>query len=124
MTDNLSFFFPDIEPSDGNSVPLPPQEVRFSEVRPEQVEDDGPKRFRLYVEISPFQVRPTIEIQVTDENGDEVSSASIIEPIMKKNVITMHLRGGKKVGLFTLNARLFVPEVCESDQRTFQFEIK
>jgi hypothetical protein len=123
MTDDLSFFFPEIDSSDNSAVPVPPQEVRFIEVKPEQVEDDGPKRFRLYVETTPFQVRPYIEILITDEEENEVGAASIIEPIMKKNVITMHMRGEKKVGKFTLNARLFYPEVCESDQRTLQFEI-
>ncbi len=123
MTDDPIFFFPDLESGEDGNVPLPPAEMRFVEVRPEQVLDDGPKRFRLYIEITPFQQRPYIDMAVMDLDGNEVSSANIIEPIMKKNVLTMHLRGGQKSGQFKLHARLFYPDVCESDRMEIDFSI-
>ena len=123
MNDEMDFFFPELEMGDGGNVPLPPQEMRFLELRPEQVMDDGPKRFRVYVETTPFQQRPYIELAVIDEDGNEVSSANIIEPIMKKNVLTLHMRGAVKTGKFTLYGRMFYPEICESDRAEVDFEI-
>lgn len=124
MSDDSAFFFPELESNEDGNIPLPPEEVRFVEFKPEQVFDDGPKRFRLYVETTPFQVRPTIEIIAIDDEDNEVASASIIEPIMKKNVITLHMRGGKKVGHFALHARIFYPDVCISDQTSVEFDIE
>ncbi len=119
---NLEFFFPELS-DDGKSTPLPPEEMRFLELRPEPVHDDGPLRTRVYVEVTPFQKRPYIEVALTNANGEEIASANIIEPRNHKNVFTLHIRGAQTGGQFTLYARLYYPDVPEADTRAVKFEI-
>lgn len=97
--------------------------MRFIDVHVEPVLDDGPTRIRVYVETTAFQQRPYLEVTLFNNKGDEIASASIIEPIMRKNVFTMHLRGGQLRGKFNLRARLFYPEKADSDSHSVDFEI-
>ncbi|HEY3312979.1 MAG TPA: hypothetical protein VGK00_15165 [Anaerolineales bacterium] len=123
MSDDLEFFFPELNPAEAGQVPLPPQEMRFFEVKVEPVMDEGPLRLRVYVETTAFQKRPYLEVTLFDKHGDEIASASIIEPMQRKNVFTMHVRGKQQSGKFSLLARLFYPEQPDSDTRRVEFEI-
>lgn len=89
----------------------------------EPVIDEGPLRIRVLIETTPFQIRPYIEVNLLDGAGDEIASASIIEPMQRKNVFTMHIKGGQKTGKFMLQARLYYPEKVDSDLRELTFEI-
>lgn len=124
MNDNndFEFLFIDMMPEEEGVVPLPPEAVRFIEVKTEQVMDEGPKRFRLYLETTAFQEKPHIDLLLLDNNGLEIATASIIEPVQRKNVITMHLKGGQ-TGEFTLHARIFYPDICESDKKNIALTI-
>ncbi len=124
MPDNLNmdFFFPELS-EDGANIPLPPEEMRFLELRAEPVHDDGPLRARVYVEVTPFRQRPYIEIVLTDANHTEIASVNIVEPMQRKNVITMHIRGAQTSGPFMLYARLYYPNGPEADTRKVKFEI-
>ncbi len=117
------FFFPELNPAEEGIVPVPPEEMRFLELRAEPVIDDGPLRLRVYVETTAFQKRPYIEVALLNAAGDEITSASIIEPMQRKNVFTLHVRGGQKSGKFSLDARMYYPEGPESDHQITQFEI-
>ncbi len=124
MSDNLNmdFFFPELS-DDGQNIPVPPEEMRFLELRAEPVRDDGPPRARVYIEVTPFRQRPHIDIALTGAEGEEVASVSIVEPMQRKNVITMHLRGAQTSGQFSLRARLYYPEGPQPDTAEFKFEI-
>ncbi len=123
MSDDLEFFFPELNPAENGVVPLPADEMRFTELKAEPVLDNGPTRVRVYVEVTAFQKRPYLEVVLADAHGDEITSASVIEPMSRKNVFTMHLRGPQKTGKFSLRARLFYPEQPDSDVREIEFEI-
>lgn len=123
MPDNFEFFFPDLEPADSGIIPLQPIDMRFVDLSIEPVIDDGPLRIRVLIETTPFRIRPYIEINLLDHSGNEIASASIIEPMQRKNVITMHLKGERKNGKFSIKARLYYPEHSDSDTRDFSFEI-
>jgi hypothetical protein len=123
MSDEFEFFFPELDPAEEGNLPVPPEEMRFKEVRVEPVLDNGPIRLRVYVETSPFTQRPYLEVTLFNQQGDEISSASVIEPMQRKNVFTLHVRGGQKSGKFSLQARLFYPEKPDSDSREIKFEI-
>jgi hypothetical protein len=119
---NMDFFFPELS-DDGQNLPVPPAEMRFTELRAEPVRDEGPLRARVYVEVTAFQKRPYLEVVLTGADGAEIASASIIEPLQRKNVFTMHLRGAQQRGQFSLRARLYYPESPDADTREIQFEI-
>ena len=78
MSDDLEFFFPELIPAESGVVPVPPQEMRFTELRVEPVMDNGPIRLRVYVEVTAFQQRPYMEVALCDADGEEIASASII----------------------------------------------
>ncbi len=116
----MDFFFPE-----DNLNRLTPEETHITSLTAEPYPDG--QRVRVNIEITPFQKRPHIEIAITDAAGEEVSTASIVEPMGWKLEFTMHLRGAK-AGPFKLEARLFYPagpqpapvaktfDVSESDQ--------
>ncbi len=123
MSDDLELFFPELNPAEAGNIPVPPDEMRFQEVKVEPVLDNGPVRMRVYVETTAFQQRPYMEVTLFNSIGEEIASASVIEPMQRKNVFTMHLRGGQQSGKFSLQARLFYPEKPDSDTREIKFEI-
>ena len=82
---------------------------------------DG-ERVRVNVQITPFLQRPYIEIKLTDANGDEVATASVVEPMSWKLELTMHLRGAT-ANPFTVSARLFYPEGPEAKSVSQSFEV-
>jgi hypothetical protein len=122
MTEDMDFFFPELSEG-GQNIPVPPEEMRFTELRAEPVLDDGPLRTRVYVEVTTFQQRPYIEVTLLGSDGDEIASASVIEPMNRKNVFTLHIRSAQQSGKFRLSARLYYPEKPDSDTREYTFEI-
>jgi hypothetical protein len=122
MSDDLELFFPELNPAEAGNIPLPPEEMRFKEVKVEPVLDNGPVRLRVYLETTAFQQRPYMEVTLYNNLGQEIASASIIEPIQRKNVFTMHLRGQQQNGKFSLQARMFYPEKPDSDNHKIEFE--
>jgi len=99
---------------------------------------DG-KRVRVYLELTPFQQRPSGELFVVDSLGNLVATANIIETIDSKMEFTMHLRASNPHGKFTARAVIFytnsLEDITEDDQivsapereivdeKEFQFEV-
>lgn len=98
----------DIFFSDPNDIPLPPDEVRIRrfEVSPWP---DG-RRVRVYLELTPFQKRPSGEISIINAMADELASVSIIETMDPKMEFTLHLRGAELVGPYKVSAMIFYLE--------------
>lgn len=99
----------DIFLSDPNEIPLPPQQVRILELKALPWQDG--RRVQVYMELTPFQIRPNCEISITNVNGDELAFISIIESIGRKMEFTMHLRGAELTGPFSVSVILFYFEV-------------
>ncbi len=76
--------------TDPNEVPLPPAEVRIRELRASP-NSDG-RRVRVYLEIDPFQRRPSADLEILDSQDRVVSSASVIETVVRTMEMTLHLR--------------------------------
>lgn len=123
MSDNAEFFFPELNPAEDGVVPVPPEGMRILELRAEPVRDNGPVRLRVYVDMTAFQQRPYLDVTLRGADGHEIASVNIIEPMSRKNVFTMHVRGPQQSGSFSLSARLFYPEHPNSDTREISFEI-
>jgi hypothetical protein len=123
MSDDLELFFPELNSAEAGNIPVPPDEMRFKDVKVEPVLDNGPVRMRVYVETTAFQQRPYMEVILYNSLGVEIGSVNVIEPMQRKNVFTMHLRGEQQSGKFCLQARLYYPEKPDSDKRKIEFEI-
>jgi hypothetical protein len=108
----------DINFTDLSEVPLPPNEVRIRDFRVEPYPDG--KRVRVYLELTPFQKRPSGEILITDLLGNQMAIANIIETIDPKMELTMHLRKPDPQGSFTARVLIFytesLDEIIEGDQ--------
>jgi hypothetical protein len=111
----MDFFFPE-----DNLHRMTPEETQISDlsVRPYP---DG-RRLRVNIEITPFQKRPYLEFVLRDAAGEEVSTASMVEPLSWKLEFTMHLRGECR-NPYTLEARLFYPDGPAARPRTIAFEV-
>lgn len=95
----------DIFFQDPDDVPVPPDEVRIREFRAEPYPDA--RRVRIYLEVSPFQKRPSGEITITDRQGRLAASANIIESMSRKMELTLHLRGAVPAGAMCAAADIF-----------------
>jgi len=110
-------FFP---PDDDFQECMAPEETRITSLRAEQYPDG--RRVRINLEITPFQKRPHIEITLFNGEGNEVASASIVEPMTWKLEFTMHLRGELR-NPYTVQAKLFYPDGPSTEPQDFSFDI-
>ena len=111
----MDFFFPE-----DDLQRMTPEETHITSLAAEPYADG--ERVRVNMEITPFQVRPYIEIAVTDAGGNEVATASIVEPMGWKLELTMHLRGARH-SPFKIEARLFYPDGPHAEPATRTFEV-
>jgi len=111
MRKNMSM---DIFFADPDDVPLPPEEVQIREFKADPWPDG--RRVKIYLEVTPFQKRPSGEIVITDQVGQSVASANIIETIDPKMEINLHLRGSEPEGTFTAAVVIFYLQDIDEDQ--------
>jgi len=111
----MDFFFPE-----DNLQRATPEETRITSLSAEPYPDG--ERVHVNLEITPFQTRPTIEVTLTDSNGDEVATASIVEPMTWKLEFTLHLRGAN-ASPFKIEAKLFYPDGPQAEPVTHTFEV-
>ena len=109
----------DIFFQDPTEIPLPPEDVRIRELLV-QPWPDG-QRVRVYLEVDPFQRRPSADLTVRDASGNTIASASIIESMYRKIEVTLHMRPPMPGQDLTLHAVVFFveqpPEGEEPDPR-------
>jgi hypothetical protein len=111
----MDFFFPE-----DNLQRMTPGETHITALSAAPYPDG--QRVRVDIEITPFQTRPYIEVTLTDATGNEVATASIVEPMSWKLEFTLHTRGAN-ANPFTLAAKLFYPDGPQADPITHTFNI-
>jgi hypothetical protein len=97
----------DIFFQDPSETPLPPGEVRIRAVRAEPWEDG--RRVRIALELDPFLRRPSLDLTISDAWGKIAARASVIESMLRKIELTMHLRGDHTGESLNLLVELFYP---------------
>jgi hypothetical protein len=112
----MDFFFPEDSLSR-----MTPEETKILSLSAEPYPDGY--RLRVNIEITPFQKRPHVEAILTDADGEEIASTSLIEPVSWKLEFTMHIRGELN-NPYTLEARLFYPDGPAAEPKTFTFDVK
>lgn len=111
----------DINLQDPADIPLPPDEVRIRELRAEVLPDQ--LRIRIFLELTPFQRRPNGEIIVTNDQGEEVASISIIEAIDPKMQLTIHIPE-ESAGEHKLTTQIYYYPIDMFQERTGSEEIE
>ncbi|RPI80371.1 MAG: hypothetical protein EHM41_22865 [Chloroflexi bacterium] len=104
----------DIFFQDPSEVPLPPNEVRIRELRAEPWPDG--RRVLVYLEVDPFQKRPSAEVEITNSEGQIVSHVSVIESMSRKMEFTMHLRQAQVSGEYRLFVNVFYTDPLPEPQ--------
>ncbi len=112
----MEFFFPE-----DNLNRATPEETKISSLSAQPYPDG--RRLRVNLEVTPFQKRPYIEINLNNANGDEVASTNIVEPMSWKLELTMHIRGELQ-NPYTLNARLYYPDGPSVEPVSFSFDVE
>jgi hypothetical protein len=80
----------DIFFQDPSEIPLPPAEVRLHDLQAKPYPDC--QRIRIYLELTPFQQKPSLDLIVCGDHGELLASTSIIESLTRQVELTMHLR--------------------------------
>ncbi len=97
-----------------------PAETHITSLHAEPYPDG--ERVRVDLEMTPFQTRPHIEVVLSDAAGEEVATASIVEPMGWKLEFTLHLRGARN-GPVKIEARLYYPDGPEASPVSSAFDI-
>jgi hypothetical protein len=99
----------DIFFSDPNEIPLPPEEMRILEFKASPYNDG--RRVRVYLEVTPFQKRPSVEVNLLDLQLRSIAEVSIIESMTRKMEFTMHLREPQPAGSYRVHATVYYEEM-------------
>jgi hypothetical protein len=111
----LDFFFPE-----DHLNRAAPEETRITALTAEPYPDG--RRLRVNIEMTPFQIRPHLEIVLNNGSGEEVASVSVVEPMTWKIEFTMHIRG-ELLNPYALHARLFYPDGPAAQPQTLTFDV-
>jgi hypothetical protein len=101
----------DIFFQDPDDPPLPPEKVHIRSF--DAVPYPDGRRVKIQVEISPFQKRPSGEVSLQLATGEKVASASVIETMVRKFEMTLHLRTRETKGDYTAVFDLFYEHLPE-----------
>jgi len=99
---------------------MTPEETRITSLSAEPYPDGY--RLHVNIEMTPFQQRPHLDITLNNGSGNEVATASVVEPMTWKIEFTMHIRG-ELSNPYTLEAKLFYPDGPSREPQTFSFEV-
>jgi hypothetical protein len=95
----------DIFFNDPNIVRLPPEEVRLREVQIAPQPESG--RVKIHLELTPFQKRPNLSMIITSSTGKEAAHTTILETMLTKLELTIHLRSPEPGSEYTLETIVF-----------------
>ncbi len=85
------------------------------------------RRMMFGVELTPFVERPSIEVLITNGDGQPAGSLHVIETLTPNFSLTMHLRDRATVNPYELTAVLYYSwpdrEKVEVERQTVSFEV-
>lgn len=96
----MSIFF--VDPDEAR---LPPGEVRLKSVKVTPIISVG--RVRIELELTPFQQRPNVDLTITDLTGTEAAKTTILEAMLSKLELTMHIRQPEPGQEYQLDTRVY-----------------
>ena len=88
-------------------------DVRFTQVAVKPYPDG--RRVKLNFALTPFEERPSVDMAVTNAEGHQVASLSLIEAMDTEFDFTVHLRGPEPRGEHQMHLTLFYLESDEPD---------
>jgi hypothetical protein len=99
---NIDFFNP-------SEAPQPRDKIKIELLEAKPYPDGW--RVKILLNVTPFQERPSLEIQVRTASGQTVSELSVIETMIQHMEFTVHIRGvPSPVGDYVVRATLYYGE--------------
>jgi hypothetical protein len=99
---------------------VPPEEVRFEDLKIEPLSDM--RRVRVRIGITPFTVPPNLRITITTPDGNMAASSAMIETINHRMQFTLHLKSAAVPGDYNLTAEIYYADIDPVDRRSEQFQ--
>jgi hypothetical protein len=112
----LDIFF-----NDPNVVRLPPEEVHLREVRIMVQADTG--RVKIHLELTPFQKRPNITVSITSASGKEAARATILETMLTRLELTMHLREPDPGSEYSVETTVFYQKIPQPGEEEVEIQL-
>lgn len=97
----------------------PPADVRFRDAAVEVLPDG--RRLRLWLEISPFQTAPNLEILVFNPEGEEAASTTMIGAMGPQMNLVLHLRGPLSSGMYRVEMFMWYEDEPPIDRTQMEF---
>ncbi len=111
----------DIFFNDPNVVRLPPEDVHLREVRITPQVDTG--RVKIHLELTPFQKRPNISVSITSASGKEAARATILETMLTRLELTIHLREPDPGSEYTVETTVFYQKIPQPGEEEVEIQL-
>ncbi len=99
---NIDFFH-------SEDIPQPAEKIKIEALTAVPYPDGW--RVKVTLDVTPFQVRPSLEIRVRSQAGRVVSEMSVIETMIRHMEFTVHIRGVESpAGDYVAEAALYYGE--------------
>ena len=106
---------------DPNVVRLPPEEVRLLEVKVAPLPESG--RVKIYIEMTPFQKRPNISVSITNAAGKEAARTTILETMLTRLEVTLHLREAIRGVEYTVETSVFYQKLPQPSETEVELQL-
>jgi hypothetical protein len=106
---------------DPNVVRLPPEDVRLVDVRVTPQAQSG--RVKVYLELTPFLKRPDINLKVTSPSGIDAAQTTILETMLTRLEVTLHLRQPEKGSEYILATILYYQKLPQPGDEGVEFQL-
>ncbi len=102
-------------------MPQPPEQVAFRSLEVDPYPDGS--RLKVSLTLTPFQERPSIDIEVLDPQGAKAASSSIVEATDTAMSLTLHLKAPGQPAEYTLVGRILYEAQGEVDRQEATFTL-
>ncbi len=111
----------DIFFTDPETIPLPPSEVRITQLEATPYPDG--RRVHVLLCVTPFQVKPNADLAILDEEKNELASISIIESLLPRMEVNIHLPESYPNRTLYLQATLYYSQIEDPAQEGAQLQL-
>jgi len=100
---------------------LQPDNVRIISLSVQPWEDN--KRVKVFIELTPFERPPNLEININDPEGNILASTNIIESILTKIVFTMHIKEFNPSNEYVINVVVGYQDLGTVSHTSYEFTL-
>jgi hypothetical protein len=114
----------DINFFESSDVPQPKDKIKIERLETKPYPDGW--RLRVLIDVTPFQVRPNLEIIVRTFDGQQVATLNVIETMHRHMEFTVHIRGVRSSeGQYVTSVDLFYDDPnAPQDHREEPFTVE